>query len=140
METDYNIKICFFSEYSLVYVKCDDNLELFKEVLNCMQKLVFIFNLEVDPTFLTKKSNILDDYLKEIENRNEFRLWWEKIIYEFKPEPDICLDEDKIKKIAKLFKMIWKITRRVLLKSLNCKTTDLLLMILDKKVKANIIE
>ena len=140
METDYNIKICFFSEYSLVYVKCDDNLELFKEVLNCMQKLVFIFNLEVDPTFLTNKSNILDDYLKEIENRNEFRLWWEKIIYEFKPEPDICLDEDKIEKIAKLFKMIWKITRRVLLKSLNCKTTDLLLMILDKKVKANIIE
>ena len=139
LETEYTVQINFMPLYAIVTFTWDIKLEMFKKLLDWMDHLNFRFYIEADTRYFLDKINIFKECLKEIENRIEFRIDCDRIMFDFKHRTDIDIIDDyleynEIKEFSKLLKIMWKINSPILVQSLVWTISDLFNTILNWKV------
>ena len=105
----------------------------FKLILNILDKMKVKIHLIVDIEYLLNKKNDFEEILKELNNRLDFKIYTESIVYKFENNIKDNISNEKLKLFNKIYTLMianeWNIFI-LYLKLLNS-------CLLDKLIKAN---
>ena len=128
---EWIIGLDFFYDQIEIDIKWDVDANLFKEVLDWLHGLTFIFRFVIDTQYLANRNNTLNELLSLVLNGIGLTFYWEEIHFEFEWEINEIINDQDITYFDSLFKQIMLVDWIIHIDSFCWGSTDLWKIILN---------